>query len=284
MSVKVFHHDDMDGRCGGFIARRAFPEAKCYEVNYNDPLPLDVIEPDDSVYIIDYTPSTDELFEEIVNRCKKLVWIDHHGKNIAKHAFYNKCLDGLRCQKDPSGAMLAWQYFFPKKRIPTFVRYVSDYDCWKFDYGMHTKSFEAGLKCLQHGPHDPIWDKLLEEPEIHLQNVLKSGFVILNYQNQTYHDIILKGAFTCQLDGLKVLACNIPGVGSNLFRGVDTTDFPVVSTFYTTGEDIIVGLYSENEEIDCCALAQKYGGGGHKGAAGFQCKFLPFTDIKRYNG
>lgn len=37
-----------------------------------------------------------------------------------------------------------------------------------------------------------------------------------------------------------------------------------------------VSLYSTKPEIDCGAIAKTFGGGGHKGAAGFQCETLPF--------
>lgn len=37
-----------------------------------------------------------------------------------------------------------------------------------------------------------------------------------------------------------------------------------------------VSLYSTKPEIDCGEIAKTFGGGGHKGAAGFQCKELPF--------
>lgn len=37
-----------------------------------------------------------------------------------------------------------------------------------------------------------------------------------------------------------------------------------------------VGFYSTKEDVDCGAIAQSFGGGGHKGAAGCQCKDLPF--------
>jgi oligoribonuclease NrnB/cAMP/cGMP phosphodiesterase (DHH superfamily) len=37
-----------------------------------------------------------------------------------------------------------------------------------------------------------------------------------------------------------------------------------------------VSLYSTKPEVDCGAIAKTFGGGGHKGAAGFQCKELPF--------
>lgn len=37
-----------------------------------------------------------------------------------------------------------------------------------------------------------------------------------------------------------------------------------------------VSLYSTKPDIDCGAIAKSFGGGGHKGAAGFRCKDLPF--------
>jgi len=37
-----------------------------------------------------------------------------------------------------------------------------------------------------------------------------------------------------------------------------------------------VSLYSTKADIDCGAIAKSFGGGGHKGAAGFQCEDLPF--------
>ena len=37
-----------------------------------------------------------------------------------------------------------------------------------------------------------------------------------------------------------------------------------------------VSLYSTKEHVDCGAVAKSFGGGGHKGAAGFQCEELPF--------
>ena len=38
-----------------------------------------------------------------------------------------------------------------------------------------------------------------------------------------------------------------------------------------------VSLYSTKPDIDCGAIAKSFGGGGHKGAAGFRCEKLPFN-------
>jgi len=288
MSVKVLHHSDMDGRCSGAIVKKKFPEAEFFEVDYDKPLPLAQIEKEDIVYIVDFTPSTDADFERIVHSAKRVIWIDHHGKNIAQHKFYDECLDGLRVEKEPSGAGCTWEFLFPGVPTPEAVMLVSDYDCWNFHYGIATKSFEAGLKTCPHMPDDSIWDGLLDENdqarrEKETRNVTNAGQTVLKFRKEFFTDIVKKGAFVCNFEGHKILACNMPNVGSNLFEGIDTSDFDIVSTFHSNGNKIIVGLYSENETVDCAELAQKRGGGGHKGASGFECESLPFTDIEEAN-
>lgn len=37
-----------------------------------------------------------------------------------------------------------------------------------------------------------------------------------------------------------------------------------------------VSMYSTRDDVDCGAIAKSFGG-GHKGAAGFQCDSLPFA-------
>ena len=38
-------------------------------------------------------------------------------------------------------------------------------------------------------------------------------------------------------------------------------------------------LYNDNEEVDCSVIAKQYGGGGHKGAAGFVCDYETMLNI-----
>jgi len=286
MGILVLFHDDMDGRCSAAIVKKVYPEARCYEVNYSDPLPIDEILSDDTVFIVDYTPSKDCDFERIVSKAAKTVWIDHHGKNIVRHKFFDKCLDGLRVEKTPSGAGCCWKYLFPKVPVPDAVLYVSDYDTWTYDFGIVTKAFEAGLKTVAHSPEDPIWDALLDTDndlrrQKETQNIVVKGNIVLEFRKNFFKDIATKGSFTCDFEGHKILCCNMPGVGSNLFEGMDTEGYDIVSTFYSDGSKIIVGLYSEGETVDCSELAMKHGGGGHKGAAGFECENLPFTNIEK---
>lgn len=46
--------------------------------------------------------------------------------------------------------------------------------------------------------------------------------------------------------------------------------------FVRDGKKWTVSLYSKKDNVDCSKIATKYGGGGHKKAAGFECYELPF--------
>jgi len=65
-------------------------------------------------------------------------------------------------------------------------------------------------------------------------------------------------------------ACN--GTGK-----VEEEPYDLMITFVRRKDELWnVSLYSTKEHVDCGVIAKSFGGGGHKGAAGFQCKDLPF--------
>ena len=54
--------------------------------------------------------------------------IDHH--ITAQEAL--KGLDYCVFDMEQSGATLTWQYFFPKKPIPSMLSYIEDRDLWRW--------------------------------------------------------------------------------------------------------------------------------------------------------
>lgn len=50
----------------------------------------------------------------------------------------------------------------------------------------------------------------------------------------------------------------------------------MISFVRTTQGNWKVSLYSDKANVDCGSIAKQFGGGGHKGAAGFHCDNLPF--------
>jgi nanoRNase/pAp phosphatase (c-di-AMP/oligoRNAs hydrolase) len=56
----------------------------------------------------------------------------------------------------------------------------------------------------------------------------------------------------------------------------DPEKYDAMLTFGWRRGQWTVSLYSVKQDVDVSEVAVKHGGGGHKGAAGFQCTELPF--------
>jgi nanoRNase/pAp phosphatase (c-di-AMP/oligoRNAs hydrolase) len=56
-------------------------------------------------------------------------------------------------------------------------------------------------------------------------------------------------------------------------------EYPICIAYIHDGEKFTVSLYSKDVHVD--KIAQRYGGGGHKGAAGFKCEVLPFFPTEK---
>ena len=289
--MKCFLHDDMDGRCSGALVRLLYNDASqdksdYIESNYNGFAVSKVVN-GEKVFIVDYSfteDTVDSLFELIKMGCD-ITWIDHHKSSlelIEKHPEL-KSLKGIR-SNEYSGAALTFMYFTNKafKEIPTFVKYVSDYDTWKFNY-KDSLNFFYGLQTNEYGATDIIWDtfynEYLETKEDTLNNVVEKGKIIDKYVKLTDRETFLELAFASSFEGIKCWAIN-SNKGSLIF-GDNYNDYPLAITFSFDGNEYTYSLYSSAENVDCAKMAEKYGGGGHKGAAGFRSKEMLLKGHKK---
>jgi len=126
-TVVLYHANCPDGFGGAWAARKKFGKKADYigvKHHENYPPGLD----DKDVYIIDFSYSGSET-KMLLDVAKSLTQIDHHitvkeiTESIPNHVFDN----------DHSGAVLAWNYFFPEEEAPLYLQYTEDIDLWKFD-------------------------------------------------------------------------------------------------------------------------------------------------------
>ena len=81
--------------------------------------------------------------------------------------------------------------------------------------------------------------------------------------------------YTISWEGYDCYVMNVSMMGSKGF-GEMFSLYPICIGYIFDGTQYTVSLYSEQNNIDVSKICQKYGGGGHKGAAGFNRKELPF--------
>lgn len=298
-SMKVFYHNDMDGRASAAIVfmsefvnqfktltefYKGEDIPKCpqfYEMDYNKEFPSSNIVFNENVIIVDYTPNKEEQ-KLLCSKTSNIIWIDHHKSTIDDEENILKQYQGKR-KTDKAACKLTWEFYFPNEPVPHSIELIEDYDIWKFEFE-ETNKFQSGISLYDTHPTSKIWRKLLY-PICEGHEIIEQGETILQYREQTNEKIIDRYAFYTNLDGYKVVACNSPLSNSQLFDSLfgSNFDFDIMSVFVFDGEKYSVSLYTSKKNIDVSKIAKMYGGGGHKGAAGFVCKELPFEKNKTKN-
>jgi len=271
-----FHHNDSDGRAAGAIVHKFFKGIGRYvEIDYKDNIPVPEIKPDEKIIIVDFSFKP-EIMEKVLKITEDITWIDHH--ETAFKYRYSKEIRGLR-SNDAAACELAWKYFY-KTEAPRAVKLIGDRDTWALRYGHETMAFNAGLLLHQHKPGALIWQMLLSDSKASKKTVEKikiEGEVCLEFRRNILLDYANRYGFETGFEGCRCFAMGIHMFGSETFAH-RFEKYDICLSFEFVGDKWVVGLYSA--KVNVAEIAEKYGGGGHTGAAGFECNELPFRKIK----
>ena len=274
--MKCFYHSaDLDGHCSGELIRLVYPDCEMIGINYGDDFPWDDIELDETVYMVDFGLQPWSDMERLAAQVD-LVWIDHHKSAIENMEEAEIELKGI--QRSGLGACaLVWEWLTEHEHaiggtMPEAVRLLAEYDVWNHTDPM-TMPFQYGMRLYQHLPGDPIWNEVLGNHRA----VGVEGAVVLRYQIQQSEIRVKTLSFDTQLDDLRCLAANQGLASSQLFDSIwDPERYDCMLAFHWRKGCWQISLYSDKPSVDVSTAAKQHGGGGHKGAAGFQCDELPF--------
>ena len=272
------HHTDLDGQCAAAVLRY-FYEVKVFlrkdiefhPIDYHKPWPFDKLK-DQVVYLLDFGFNNLDDLWRIEKIAERFIWIDHHKSNIEKlKASEIPHKTDWHLDTSKSGCELTWERLF-KNQPPYAVELVGDYDTWKFKYGDESRALHEALALYNTEPRGKVWEKLFECDA--LQWIIRQGYDCMKYRdgkNKAYMD---SWGFETEFEGHRCLAVNRGHGNSQLFGEEAISEFDILMPFVFDGKQWTISLYSD--KIDVSKIAVKHGGGGHKGAAGFQCDELPF--------
>jgi len=171
-----------------------------------------------------------------------------------------------------------WKYIYSKRDIPYAVALLAEYDVGDHS-NPDTLPFQYGLRIENTLPESNIWSVLLEEEYTvsSVNNTLEDGKAIIAYNSQSDERYARRTYFVTLFEGYSCVAINKALTNSLLFESIKF-DKDIMIAFCWNGKNScwVVTLYTDKEEIDVSVLAKRHGGGGHKGAAGFSCDYLPF--------
>jgi uncharacterized protein len=301
--MKCFYHADLDGQAAGFcvhawVGLTDNKSTQFVEIDYKDRFPIETIEKDEQVWIVDFSIKPEQM-RELLTITKDVTWIDHHKTAIDAYKDFEVPIKGLRLDGE-AGCVLCWKYIhwfsgrgskpvvahdeFPELtrnevaqiselQIPRMIELVGDRDIWAFEFGDQTRHFFSGSQLHDTKPDSEFWWKCLNDKAF-WDELLMSGKIIESYKSQTDKSINKSLGFECEFEGYKCFAINRGKISSDRL-GERIKQYDILLPYFHDGKKFTVSLYSE--KIDVSIIAKKYGGGGHKGASGFQCKELPFN-------
>lgn len=269
----IYHNNCNDGFGAALAAYKLFGDQAVYiPMNYGvDEIPPEAIGPT-QVYMLDFSMKRSQL-EVIANTAQFFKVIDHHeSAQIA--------LEGApyaQFDMNHSGAAMAWKYFH--NGVPPLIQHIEDRDLWKF-----LMEGTAEVHCaLESYPYDfEVWMKLLEVP---IPELIIRGAGVKDFR-AILMEKILKEVNFVDIASYK----NIPLVNTTVAHSEVAhemlqryLDAPFVMYRHHRADGITqVGLRSRNnEDINVFEIAQCFGGGGHKHAAGFTFKEREF--MEEYN-
>jgi oligoribonuclease NrnB/cAMP/cGMP phosphodiesterase (DHH superfamily) len=240
-------------------------------MNHGESIPFEIEEEVDTrVAMLDFSLPRQQMID-LAPQIDELLIIDHHKTAQAALEGFGETDPGIEVIFDmnESGASLTWKYFWPEIPVPDLVRYIKDRDLWKYELyrsqevNAYIQSFPMEFKSYQ--------DLHATFQSVGIDMIAGLGGAIEQYKN-TMVKRLCAGAPIIKVGGYYVPVVNtsllMSEVGHELCLQHPEAYF---GAYYFTRADGMVqwGMRSIGE-FDVSEVAKKFGGGGHRNAAGFQ--------------
>ena len=280
-----YHHNkDLDGFFSGAVLKYKYPDIELRGWDYKDEVPsFESMDGFDEIILIDITFPFDILQE--LGTKTKLTVIDHHvsfKKQVDNHLQigHDVVTDNLKYitfeyiyDDKLSACELGFKYYFGY--IPPIVELVGKYDTWRANGTDEWDTVVLPMKYYLYGkvnkPDDVknYWfDKYSGDT---VDSMLEIGESIMEYERKMDESKTNSYAFVREAYGLRALCINTNFMSSEtMITKFDSSKHDIMIGFAYNGNNWRISLRSIEGGADVSQIARERGGGGHKGAAGFQ--------------
>ncbi len=268
MTTLCLHHNDADGRASAAIVRRALgKDVQNYEIDFGEPVPWEKLEQAQLVVVVDFSLPPKDM-KRLVD-ATDLIWIDHHISALDAMAGIADDWPGLR-EIGEAGCVLTWRYFFPDQPVPRAIVLIGDRDIWRWAE-RDTGAFDEGLYQRDTRPdHDELWQPLLEDDRGLLKELIEEGELLRQARLLEIRRYVHRYGFEVNFEGYRTLAVNVRSSGE-MGEYIRQQGYQIAYCYVDIWQNgtlvTVVTLFSD--KVDVSQLARKFGGGGHRGAAGF---------------
>lgn len=303
-TICIYHSRDLDGWCSAAIVKKWHDEHpddyisrnpfKLIGWDYGMEYPNIIMKaekegntPNGEIILVDvsFQPTTmiclrDQLREQFI-------WIDHHKSAIQDSVTHNyQGMAGTRDQ-EYAACELTWKYFFPDEPIPRPVELLGMYD--SFRHKKENKKIQDTVMYFQYAARafinnpEECYNQIINNPSFSTMLWLSWGESIFKYLKTEAKQVYNK-AFPVEFEDYQFLAVNRERFNpANFEIDYHNDGYDGFACFWFDGLIWTFSLYNDNGEVDVSEICKKYGGGGHKGAAGFTLKDISnFIETQPY--
>ncbi len=293
----IYHNRDLDGWCSGAIGKMKYPDAQMIGYDYGEPFDINVLPEGEPVIMVDVSMEMPMMLKIASRSNFQFTWVDHHISKMDEWEEYKKGMDediiNAVLDNDISACRGMWRHLYPGIPEPTAVTLLGMYDIFdnkdKELWDREIFPFQYGMRCrcnsVESFPEEYLFRPNSVRSLSFIDKVIEEGRQILKYQDMQNEFLMKKSAFEFEIfPGLLAICCNVSATqyNSQTFASVyDRDRHKLMVPFGFQKSQWVISMYSDHDDVHCGELAKGMGGGGHKGAAGFQAKDIStiFPDI-----
>lgn len=256
----IYHANCNDGFCAAWVAWRKFGDEAIYTAASYGDNPPDVT--GQEVYILDFSYPLATI-RKMQAKAESILILDHH--KTAQADLEPLVAEGIaQFDMERSGAMMAWDHFFPMDPAPWIVAAVQDRDLWRWKLPS-SREINADINTWPHG--FDFWDEVYRWKG--REQSAAEGEAVCRYIDQ-YVAEMYKHARRVSFAGYDNIAVvnAPPKMISELLNKLAATATFALGWFQGGNGKYYYSLRSIGD-FDVSEVAKALGGGGHKNAAGF---------------
>jgi oligoribonuclease NrnB/cAMP/cGMP phosphodiesterase (DHH superfamily) len=262
----IYHANCLDGFAAAYAAFKHFrrgDDCKCDFVAATfGQLPPEVTGRE--VYIVDFSYRR-QVLKKLCGMARTVTVLDHHITAQRELAGLSREHRNLRLafNMNKSGAVLAWEYFH-REPPPKLLLHIQDRDLWRLDME-GTNDIHAALVAK---PFDfVVWDEFVTDEKA--LAILAAEGEVINHYRRAMIDMHKGRAVMGWIDSYRVPVVNCDEeIASDLLAEL-AVGHPFAAGYQDQGTLRKWSLRSSGSGIDVAAIAERFGGGGHRHASGF---------------
>jgi hypothetical protein len=274
--ICLYHKNCLDGNGAAAVVLKKEPDCEFLSMQYGMTPPTVL---DRRVYVVDFGLPVEHM-RALKAQASEVIWIDHHASQASVHKQLGwGTLDLTEC-----GSSLTWKVLFPDREPPPVIPYIKDKDLWQWKLP-DSRAIAAGLSATFPG------DRFQGILEVDLAQMAELGRPLLaaiaeRVQKAVQQGIAVEAPYG--LAGIRALVvpCNQDqnDVGDHICLPVEAggLGYDLAILCYRKGNGRWVHSLRayEGGRVDCAAIGDARGGGGHRTSACYlnKTRFLASGD------